>query len=137
MPLAALALVLTLLSAPLAAAAQPAGPTPRIGILFVTSPSLAGTFREGLASSLQEFGYVEGRTITFESRSAEGRADRLPALAAELVQRKVDVIVAGGGNVSTLAARKATTTIPIVMVGSVGAVEAGLVESLARPGGNV
>jgi len=78
-----------------------------------------------------------GRTITFESRSAEGRADRLPALAAELVQRKVDVIVTGGGNVSTLAAQKATTTIPIVMVGSVGAVESGLVKSLARPGGNV
>ena len=136
-PLVALALVLTLLSAQLAAEAQQAGKTPRIGVLSVSSPSVGSAFREALGSSLQDLGYVEGRTITFESRSAEGRADRLPALAAELVQRKVDIIVTGGGNVSTLAARKATTTIPIVMVGSVGAVEAGLVESLARPGGNV
>jgi putative ABC transport system substrate-binding protein len=136
-PLGALALVLTLLSTPLAAEAQPAGKTARIGVLFVTSPSVGSAFTEALRASLRDLGYVEGRTITFESRSAEGRADRLPALAAELVQRKVDVIVTGGGNVSTLAARKATTTIPIVMVGSVGAVESGLVESLARPGGNV
>lgn len=136
-PLVSLALVLTLLSAQLAAEAQQAGKTPRIGVLFVTSPSVGSAFRQALGSSLRDLGYVEGRTITFESRSAEGRADRLPALAAELVRRKVDVIVTGGGNVSTLAARKATTTIPIVMVGSVGAVEAGLVESLARPGGNV
>ena len=136
-PLGALALVLTLLATPLAAQAQPAGKTPRIGVLFVTSPSVGSAFTEALRSSLRDLGYVDGRTIAFESRSAEGRADRLPALAAELVQRKVDVIVTGGGNVSTLAARKATTTIPIVMVGSVGAVEAGLVDSLARPGGNV
>jgi putative ABC transport system substrate-binding protein len=136
-PLGVLALVLTLLSTPLAAEAQQAGKTPRIGVLFVTSPSVGSAFTEALRSSLRDLGYVEGRTITFESRSAEGRADRLPALAAELVQRKVDVIVTGGGNVSTLVARKATTTIPIVMVGSVGAVESGLVESLARPGGNV
>jgi len=95
------------------------------------------TFTEALRSSLRDLGYVEGRTITIEYRSAEGRAERLPALAPELVERKVDVIVTGGGNVSTLAARKATTTIPIVMVGSVGAVESGLVDSLARPGGNV
>jgi putative ABC transport system substrate-binding protein len=108
-------------------------------VLFVTSPSSASgaaaieTFR----SSLRDLGYVEGRTIIIEYRSAEGRAERLPALAAELVERKVDVIVTGGGNVSTLAARKATTTIPIVMAGSVSAVESGLVASLARPGGNV
>ena len=90
-----------------------------------------------MRSSLRELGYVEGRTIIIEYRSAEGRAERLPALAAELVERKVDVIVAGGGNVSTLAARNATTTIPIVMAGSLSAVESGLVASLARPGGNI
>jgi len=134
---AALALVLTLLATPLAAEAQPAGKTPRVGVLFVTSPSVAGAFNEALGASLRDLGYTGGHAITVEFRSAEGRADRLPALAAELVQRKVDIIVTGGGNVSTLAARKATTTIPIVMVGSVGAVESGLVESLARPGGNV
>jgi putative ABC transport system substrate-binding protein len=75
--------------------------------------------------------------VTVENRSAEGRAERLSALAAELVERRVDVIVTGGGNVSVLAARKATTTIPIVMAASVSAVESGLVDSLARPGGNV
>lgn len=137
MQLAILILTLGLLAAPLAAEAQQTGKTPRIGLLFVTSPSSSSTFTEALRSSLRDLGYVEGRTITIEYRSAEGRAERLPALATELVERKVDVIVTGGGNVSTLAARKATTTIPIVMVGSVGAVEAGLVDSLARPGGNV
>jgi ABC-type uncharacterized transport system substrate-binding protein len=136
--LATLILTLGLLAAPFAAEAQQTGKTARIGLLFVTSPSSAmSTFTEALRSSLQDLGYVEGRTITIEYRSAEGRAERLPALATELVERKVDVIVTGGGNVSTLAARKATTTIPIVMVGSVGAVESGLVDSLARPGGNV
>jgi putative ABC transport system substrate-binding protein len=68
-------------------------------------------------------GAAHRRRWAIEYRSAEGRAERLPALATALVERKVDVIVTGGGNVSTLAARKATTTIPIVMVGSVGAVE--------------
>jgi len=136
--LATLILTLGLLAAPLAAEAQQTGKTARIGLLFVTSPSAAmSTFTEALRSSLRDLGYVGGRTITIEYRSAEGRAERLPALATELVERKVDVIVTGGGNVSTLAARKATTTIPIVMVGSVGAVESGLVDSLARPGGNV
>jgi hypothetical protein len=70
MPLGAIALVLTLLSVPLAPEAQPAGKTPRIGVLFVTSPSVASAFREGLGASLRDLGYVEGRTITFESRSA-------------------------------------------------------------------
>lgn len=133
------ALAFVLLATPLAAEAQQTGKTPRIGVLFLTSPSsVAGaTGIEGLRSSLRDLGYVEGRTITIEYRSAEGRAERLPELAAQLVERKVDVIVTGGGNVSTLAARKATTTIPIVMTGSWSAVDSGLVDSLARPGGNV
>ncbi|HEV8584257.1 MAG TPA: ABC transporter substrate-binding protein [Methylomirabilota bacterium] len=133
---AALALVL---AASLAAAAQPSGKVPRVGVLYLVSPtsSAGAPAVEAFRSSLRELGYVEGRTLIIEPRSAEGRADRLPALAADLVARKVDVIVTGGGNVSTLAARKATSTIPIVMSVSLGAVEAGLVQSLARPGGNV
>ena len=133
------ALAFLLLATPLETGAQPAAKTPRIGVLFLTSPSsVAGaTGIEALRASLRDLGYVEGRTIAIEYRSAEGRAERLPELAAQLVERKVDVIVTGGGNVSTLAARKATTTIPIVMTGSWRAVEAGLVDSLARPGGNI
>jgi len=128
-----------LLAAPLAAEAQQAGKTPRIGLLFLVSlSSRAGAAGiEALRSSLKSLGYVEGSTIAIEYRSAEGRAERLPELAADLVKRRVDVIVTGGGNVSTLAARKATSTIPIVMSGSFAAVESGLVESLPRPGGNV
>jgi putative ABC transport system substrate-binding protein len=131
------ALASLLLATALETHAQQAARTPRIGVLFLTSSSSAAgaTGIEALRASLRELGYVEGRTITIEYRSAEGRADRLPELAAQLVERKVDVIVTGGGNVSTLAARKATTTIPIVMTGSWRAVEAGLVDSLARPGG--
>lgn len=133
------ALAFLLLATPLETEAQQAAKTPRIGVLFLTSPSsVAGaTAIEALRASLRDLGYVEGRTIAIEYRSAEGRAERLPELAAQLVERKVDVIVTGGGNVSTLAARKATTTIPIVMTGSWRAVEAGLIDSLARPGGNI
>lgn len=130
---------LGLLAAPLTVEAQQSGKTPRIGLLILSSASSAagGSALEAFRSGLRELGYVEGRTITIEYRSAEGRIERLPELASDLVKRKVDIIVTGGGNVSALAARKATTTIPIVMAGSVGAVEAGLIASLARPGGNV
>jgi putative ABC transport system substrate-binding protein len=79
---------------------------------------------------------VEGKNIVIESRWAEGRSDRLPDLAAELARSKVDVLVAGG-TPAILAAKQATTTIPIVMAGSGDAVASGLVASLARPGGNV
>lgn len=133
-------LALGIFAAPLIADAQPPGKTPRIGFLYLTtasSSSAGASAIEALRSSLRDLGYVEGRTISIDYRSAEGRAERLPELARDLVKRKVDIIVTGGGNVSALAARKATTTIPIVMAGSVGAVEAGLIASLARPGGNV
>jgi putative ABC transport system substrate-binding protein len=130
-------LTVVLVAAPRAAEPQSSGRIPRIGFLFVTSPGVASPFIEAFRVHLRDLGYVDGRTIAFELRSAEGRADRLPALARELVERKVDIIVAGGGNVSALAARNASGTIPIVMTSSVGAVEAGLVKSLARPGGNV
>jgi putative ABC transport system substrate-binding protein len=130
---------LSLLAAPLTVEAQQSGKTPRIGLLILSSASSAAgsSGLEAFRSGLRELGYVEGRTISIEYRSAEGRVERLPELASDLVKRKVDIIVTGGGNVSALAARKATTTIPIVMAGSVGAVEAGLIASLARPGGNV
>ena len=92
---------------------------------------------DGMRAGLRDKGYVEGSTIQFDIVSAEGNADRLPELASQLVSRKVDIIITGGGNVSALAARKATSTIPIIMTSSIGPVEAGLVNSLARPGGNV
>ena len=124
---------LGLLAAPLDADAQPAGRNPRIGILRPGSPPdpLLDAFRQGL----RELGYEEGRNISIEYRWAEGRDERFPGLAADLVRLKVDVIVAGAGAVE--AAKHATTTIPIVMPVSNDPVRVGLVASLARPGGNV
>jgi putative tryptophan/tyrosine transport system substrate-binding protein len=107
---------------------------PRIGLLFAASPSsFAGeAFRQGL----REPGYVEGKDIIIEYRFAEVKFDRLPALAAELVRLKVDVIVTGGPP-STRAAKEATVTIPIVMTQVGDPVGSGFVASLARPGGNI
>jgi putative tryptophan/tyrosine transport system substrate-binding protein len=110
----------------------------RIGYL-VSSDSITESSRsEGIRQALRDLGYVEGKNIAFEHRYAEGKLDRFPELAAELVRLKVDVIVVTGGNTLIRAAKNATKTIPIVMVGSApDPVEAGFVESLARPGGNV
>ena len=130
-----IAAALFLVSASLAGDAQPPTKSARIGVLtLAVAPStpLAEAFRQGL----REHGYVEGQNIGFEYRYAEGRADRLPALAAELVRLKVDVIVTES-NVAALAARRATGTIPIVMAIAGDPVKAGVVGSLARPGGNV
>jgi putative ABC transport system substrate-binding protein len=126
-------LIVAALAAPLAAEAQPAGKNPRIGILRPGSPPdpLLDAFRQGL----RELGYEEGRNISIEYRWADGRDERLPGLAADFVRLKVDVIVAGAGAVE--AAKHATTTIPIVMPVSGDPVRAGLVASLARPGGNI
>ncbi len=129
------AVVLLLFAAPLAADAQPPAKVARIGVLTLavaSSAPLAEAFRQGL----KEHGYVEGQNIAFEYRYAEGRADKLPALAAELVRLKVDVIVTES-NVAALAAKHATQTIPIVMAIAGDPVKAGVVSSLARPGGNV
>ncbi len=127
--------VVGLLAAPLASDAQPPAKVTRIGVLTLavaSSAPLAEAFRQGL----KEHGYVEGQNIAFEYRYAEGRADKLPALAAELVRLKVDVIVTES-NVAALAAKHATQTIPIVMAIAGDPVKAGVVGSLARPGGNV
>jgi len=126
----------TLLAAPLAAEAQPAAKIARIGWLagnLAASPNLREAFRQGLS----DLGYVEGRNVMIEYRDAEGKFERLPALAAELVALRVDVILAGGAP-QALAAKQATRTLPIVFAAAAAdPVTSGLVTSLARPGGNV
>jgi len=126
------------LGAPLAALGQQAaGKVALIGLLDFSTPDAGRlnwwqAFRQGL----RELGYVEGQNIRFEARWAQGRLDRLPGLAAELVRLPVDVIVTGGGEAAR-AAKQATSTIPIVMASGGDPVKLGVVESLARPGGNV
>jgi putative ABC transport system substrate-binding protein len=124
-----------LLAAPPAAEAQQAAKIARIGYLtgsLATGPHLPEAFRQGL----RDLGYIEGRNVVIEYRDAEGKLERLPALAAELVALKVDVIVAPG-TLHALAAKQATRTLPIVFGAVADPVASGLVTSLARPGGNV
>ena len=130
-------LALIALGAPRVAPAQSPPRIPRIGVLSLASTASTGANVEAFRAALRQFGYVEGRSVEIDFRSAEGRIERLAELATQLVTRKVDVIVTGGGNVSAQAASKATATIPIVMSGALDAVESGLIASLARPGGNV
>jgi putative ABC transport system substrate-binding protein len=130
------ALAVSLLAAPLAAGAQAPPKVPRIGFLSARSSTDKPDFLEGFRQALRELGYVEGQTIAIESRFAEGRTERLPALAAELVRLKVDVIVTAAPPAPE-AAKQATSTIPIVFAVAADPVAEGLVASLARPGGNI
>jgi putative ABC transport system substrate-binding protein len=120
------------------AEAQQPKKVPRIGYLSALEPATESTRSEGIQLALRELGYIEGQNIATEYRYTESKPDRAPELATELVRLKVDVIVAAAGDSQILAAKNATKSIPIVMVG-LGAdpVAAGLIESLARPGGNV
>jgi putative ABC transport system substrate-binding protein len=108
----------------------------RVGLLLQTSPTAASHIAAAFVEGLRELGYVEGKNVAFEYRWAEGKPERFPALADDLVRSRVGLIVASGGAAAT-AVQRATTTIPIVMVNAVDPVESGLVKSLARPGGNV
>ena len=118
------------------AEAQQPKKVPLIGFLGATSPSTISDRVEAFRQGLRELGYVEGKNIVVEYRWAEGKIERLPDLATELVRLKVDVIVSGG-NSATQAAKKATNTIPIVMTQVSDPVASGFVASLARPGGNI
>ncbi len=124
-----------LTTAPSAAAQQPAK-VPRIGLLSPFSPSATEAWIQAFRQGLRDLGYVEGKNILIEYRYAEGKSDRLPELAADLVRLKVDIIVASV-NSDALAAKKATREIPIVVASAGDPVAMGLVESLAQPGGNV
>jgi putative ABC transport system substrate-binding protein len=129
-----LAIIMTLVGCVGLADAQQAGKIPRIGFLRTAAPpeSYIEAFRQGL----KELGYIEGKNIALEYRWAEGKIDQLPELAAELARLKVDVIVTDG-TPPALAARKASSTTPIVMASSGDPVGTGLITSLARPGGNI
>ena len=125
-----------LLSAPRVAWAQPAGKLHRIGFLGNSTAALEANLVQPFRDGLRELGYVEGRDVAIEYRWAEGQYERFPALVAELIAAKVDVLVTAG-TPAALAVKRATTTIPLVMVAVGDPVGTGLVKSLARPGGNL
>ena len=132
-----LALCAMLLALCFPAEAQQPKKVPRIGYVGGTDdPRTPGPFVDAFRQGLRDLGYIEGRNILIEYRSAEGKQDRYPSLVTELVQLKVDVLVSAIPGVIR-AAKQATKTIPIVMVTPVDPVATGLVDSLARPGGNV
>jgi putative ABC transport system substrate-binding protein len=120
---------------PLVAVAQQR--TPVVGYLSGGAPGPFASFLAAFRQGLGETGYVEGQNVAIEYRWAEGDYDRLPALAMELVDRKVDLIAASGGDLAAHAAKGATSTIPIVFTSGDDPAEIGLVASLARPGGNL
>ena len=126
---------IALLAIPTAARSQPVANSPRVGFLFYGAPGPSPEL-EAFRQGLREVGYIEGQNISVEYRFANGQVGQLSALAAELIQLKVDVIVTPGTPAS-VAAKRATSTIPIVFAGVADAVGAGLVTSLARPGGNI
>src|SRR5262245_59075533 len=127
-----LTLCVLLFAATFHAEAQQPNKTPRIGYLPGASPSADSARYEAFRQGLRELGYVEGKNIVIENRNTEGKSDRLPALVAELVRLKVDVIVTSGAT-TTRAAKEATTTIPIVFAQDSDPVTNGFVASLARP----
>jgi putative tryptophan/tyrosine transport system substrate-binding protein len=136
--LVALTLCAMLLALCLSAEAQQPKKVARIGYLSSVDLATDSTRAKGIRLALRELGYIEGQNIAIEYRHAEGKWDRLPELAAELVRLKVDIIVVAAGDATIRAAKNATKTIPIVMAGQgTDPVRAGHVESLARPGGNV
>jgi putative ABC transport system substrate-binding protein len=129
-------LALALLAAPLVVGAQPTATAPRVGLLEAGSLAGRAPLWEVFRQAMRELGYVETRTVVFEARGADGKPERLPALAAELVRSKVDVIVTSGTSAAQ-AAQQATATIAVVMATGSDPLGLGLVASLARPGGNV
>jgi len=137
MRLIGLAVVLagSILLAPLAGEAQQATKIARIGYLAIDLTTSA-RYREAFLQGLRDLGYIERQNVLIEYRDAERKPERLPALAAELAALKIDIIVTGGGTAAALAAKKASTTLPIVFIGVGDPVSDGLVASLARPGGN-
>ena len=131
-------LVIAFVICGVAAEAQQPKKVPRIGYLSSGDAASESTRAEAIRLGLRERGYIEGQNIAFEYRYAEGKRDRFSELAAELVRLKVDIIVVSGGAPLIRAVKNATKTIPIVMGGQGSdPVKAGLIESLARPGGNV
>src|SRR5262249_48637927 len=120
---------------PLAARAQ--RPMPVIGLLASPSAEVGAPILKGFWQGLKDDGFVEGQNVAVESRYADGKLDRLPDLAADLVRRQVAVIFASGGGAPARVAKAATSTIPIVFVHGEDPVRIGLVDSLNRPGGNV
>ncbi|HSB55233.1 MAG TPA: ABC transporter substrate-binding protein [Gemmatimonadales bacterium] len=130
-------LILAVLLLPMTLEAQPQGKVVRIGLLDIGASNPSSDVRwKALRDRLRELGFVEGQNVAFESRWGNGQMDRLPGLAAELVNLKVDVMVTAGGE-SVLAAKRVSSSIPIVMATCPDPVRLGLVASLARPGGNV
>ena len=125
------------LSAPLAAEAQQAEKVYRVGLLALLPGADAARQMKALKARLRDLGYIEGKNLVFEFRSAEGRPERLATLAAELLQLGPDVIIAGGGTLTAQTAKQATRIVPVVMAGVGDAIASGLVATLARPGGNV
>src|SRR5262245_40340490 len=132
----ALSVVALLLAVSFPAEAQQPKKASRIGLLSGSGPTTNTAYLEAFRQGLRELGYIEGENILLEYRWAEGKSDRLPGLAAELVGLRADIILTIGTQ-ANLAAWQASNTIPIVVAGAGDLVGAGLVESLARPGGNV
>ncbi len=129
-------LALGLLAGPLPAEAQQTGKIPRIGLLITATRTATVPLTNAFQEGLHELGYVEAKTIALEIRWGEGKLNRLPTLASELLQLNVEIIITGGGP-ALRAAMKATSLVPIVMVTGADPVQAGYVASLSRPGGNV